>query len=138
MRRGVTLVLLAAVLWGSTGTAQELGAPEASPIAVGAVRLVIGAAALIIIAWLTGGLRGSRQVPIRWAGLMAVGVAAYQVSFFAAVRQAGVALGTVVAIGSAPLLTGLLVWILTGARPDWRWTASTLVAVAGVGSASVG
>ncbi len=63
---------------------------------------------------------------------MAIGVALYQVSFFAAVRQAGVSLGTVVAIGSAPLLTGLLVWMLTGNRPDWRWMASTLVAIAGV------
>ena len=35
-------------------------------------------------------------------------VAAYQATFFAAVDDTGVAVGTVVAIGSAPVFTGLL------------------------------
>jgi DME family drug/metabolite transporter len=130
--RGVVLVLLAAVFWGSTGTAQELGAPTASPLSVGAVRLVVGAVALVAIAVAGGGFRGVRSISPRWALAMAVGVALYQVSFFAAVRATGVALGTVVAIGSAPPLTGLLVWALTRTIPDRRWVVSTLVAITGV------
>lgn len=124
--------MLAAVLWGSTGTAQELGAPGASPLSVGAVRLAIGAVALVGIATLTDGFRGVRSIPLRWAVAMAIGVALYQASFFAAVRTTGVALGTVVAIGSAPPLTGLLVWMLTGRIPDRRWVVATVVAIAGV------
>ena len=124
--------MLAAVLWGSTGTAQELGAPGASPLSVGAVRLAVGAVALVGIATLTDGFRGVRSIPLRWAVAMAIGVALYQASFFAAVRTTGVALGTVVAIGSAPPLTGLLVWMLTGRIPDRRWVVATVVAIAGV------
>jgi DME family drug/metabolite transporter len=125
-------VLMAAVLWGSTGTAQELGAAGASPLSVGAVRLAVGAIALVLIATLTGGFRGVRSIPPRWGVAMAIGVALYQASFFAAVRTTGVALGTVVAIGSAPPLTGLVVWMLTGRIPDRRWVVSTVVAIAGV------
>lgn len=130
---GVLLIVVAAMLWGSTGTAQELGAPSASPLSVGSVRLVIGALALCVIAGTTGGFRRSTAIPARPAIAMALGVALYQVSFFAAVRRAGVALGTVVAIGSGPPLTGLLVWSLTRRRPGRRWALSTVVGILGVG-----
>ena len=50
------------------------------------------------------------------------GIAAYQVCFFAAVARTGVAVGTVVAIGSAPMLAGLL-GLLLGERPGWALAA---------------
>ena len=62
----------------------------------------------------------------------AVGVAAYQASFFAAVDVTGVAVGTIVALGSAPALTGALEWLLHGRRPPGRWMAATALASAGV------
>ncbi len=131
-RQGAVLVVLAAVLWGSTGTAQELGAANASTLGVGAVRLALGAVALVTIAAASGGFRTASRPPPLPVAAMSVGIALYQVTFFAAVRRAGVALGTVVAIGSAPLLTGLMVWSLTRRPPSMRWVASTLVAIAGV------
>ena len=42
--RGMALVLLAAMLWGTTGTAQSLAPATLSPYWVGALRLVIGSA----------------------------------------------------------------------------------------------
>ena len=45
----VSQVLLAAVCFGTTGTAQALG-PAASPVAVGAARIVLGGALLVAIA----------------------------------------------------------------------------------------
>ncbi|MEZ4645709.1 MAG: hypothetical protein R3E31_23765 [Chloroflexota bacterium] len=39
---GRFLVLFAAMLWGTTGTAQALAPPTASPAAIGAVRLALG------------------------------------------------------------------------------------------------
>jgi DME family drug/metabolite transporter len=131
-RHGIALVLAAAVLWGSTGTAQELGAPDASTRGVGAVRLVLGAAALTVIAAVGGGFRPTARIPPVPVVAMALGIALYQVTFFAAVRRSGVALGTVVAIGSAPLLTGMIVWLLTRRRPSRRWMVSTFGAIAGV------
>jgi DME family drug/metabolite transporter len=60
-------------------------------------------------------------------------MAAYQVFFFAAVAATGVAVGTVVAIGSAPILTGGLGLVVRGERPGWRWAVATALAVVGCG-----
>ena len=123
-------VLTAAVLFGTTGTAQALG-PEAEPLAVGAARIIVGAALLLLIAVVTKRARlgaGSR-------GLVAasgVFVAVYQASFFAAVADTGVAVGTVVALGSAPAFTGLFARVFTGERLERHWFAATGLACAGV------
>jgi DME family drug/metabolite transporter len=58
-------------------------------------------------------------------------VAAYQLLFFAGVGRAGVAIGTVVAIGSAPAFAGALGWAAARERPGRRWAAATAVAVLG-------
>jgi DME family drug/metabolite transporter len=63
--------------------------------------------------------------------LAAVAVAGYQICFFTAVRATGVAIGTVVAIGSAPGWTGLLTLLTGGPRPGRRWALATAAAVAG-------
>ena len=121
------LVLIAAVLFGTTGTAQALG-PEASPIAVGAARIAVGGLLLALFARGAGG-RGWNAGAV-WA--LAGGIVGYQLCFFAAVADTGVAIGTVVALGSAPTLAGLLGYVVTGARLTRRWAASTALATAGV------
>src|SRR4051812_38988397 len=153
------LVLVAAVLFGTTGTARALG-PDISPLGVGASRIAVGAALLAVFATVLarrarpggGGVAagaaprsraaGSGGVPspgaarLRWplAVVLAggIGVAGYQLSFFAAVADTGVAVGTVVALGSAPVFAGLLSRITGGARLDGRWVACTALATAGV------
>jgi DME family drug/metabolite transporter len=121
-----TLVLLAAVAFGTTGTARALG-PDASPVAVGAARVAVGAALLGLVAWRTAP-RSSRPWSRRALLAGALGIAAYQLAFFAAVRDTGVAVGTVVAIGSGPVFAGLL-----GRGPlTGRWAVSTALATAGV------
>jgi DME family drug/metabolite transporter len=59
-------------------------------------------------------------------------VAAYQATFFAAVDDTGVAVGTVVAIGSAPVFTGLLARAFAGERLGRRWATATALGCAGV------
>jgi drug/metabolite transporter, DME family len=129
-----TQILLAAVLFGTTGTAQALG-PELDPLAVGASRIAVGGALLALVALVaaaTGRLRlriggGPRAV------LLAGGcVAVYQATFFAAVDDTGVAVGTVVAIGSGPAFAGLFASAFTGERLTLRWAAATGLACAGV------
>jgi drug/metabolite transporter, DME family len=61
----------------------------------------------------------------------AVAVAAYQLCYFAAVSRTGVAIGTVVAIGSGPVFTGLLSWMLDRVPPTRRWAGATAVAITG-------
>src|SRR3954462_8280010 len=121
-----TLVLLAAVAFGTTGTARALG-PHASPLAVGAARIAVGAALLGIASWRLAP-RSDRRWSRRALLAGAVGIAAYQLAFFAAVRETGVAVGTVVAIGSGPAFAGLL----SRAPLTGRWAASTALAVAGI------
>ncbi|MGA7096695.1 MAG: EamA family transporter [Acidimicrobiia bacterium] len=130
--RGVWLILAAACLWGTTGTAQALGPSAADPLGVGLMRLVVAAPALVIIAIATGSLPSLSDLPWRPTLLAGIGMAAYQPAFFAAVDRTGVALGTAVAIGSAPILTGLITWVVSRHRPAREWWAATALAVGGV------
>lgn len=118
------------MLWGTTGTAQALGPDAAAPLAVGTVRMVVGGAALVALAARRGRiLPPGATLP---ATVVAAGaMASYQVFFFAAVKATGVAVGTVVAIGSAPVLAGLLAALVRGERPTARWAAATALAVCG-------
>ncbi len=77
--------------------------------------------------------RGNPKAITRHGGLAAaaVAVAAYQLCFFAAVGRTGVAVGTVVAIGSGPVFTGLLSWLVDRNPPSRRWALATAAAVAG-------
>lgn len=129
--RASVLVLLAAVLWGTTGTAQALIPGDPDPLGVGAIRIAIGGAALLVAAWFSKGFARGRQWPIGPGALAALGVAAYQLFFFAGVERAGVAIGTVVAIGSAPAFSGGLGWAVARERPGGRWAGATVVAVLG-------
>lgn len=130
----VGAVLLAAALFGTTGTAQALGPSSTTPLGVGAARLVVGGLALLALLPLVGG-RWSAVLAL-WrtpAGLLAgVCTGLYQVCFFAGVERAGVAVGTLVAIGSGPVLTGLLAVRLLGERPGGTWLAATGLCVAGL------
>ena len=121
-------ILLAAVCFGTTGTAQAVG-PAASPVAVGAARIVLGGLLLALVA------RGLRvRLPRLSAPLigMAAAIAVYQLSFFAAVRLTGVAVGTVVAIGTGPAAAGALGRLVNGERLGARWAQATILAAVGV------
>jgi DME family drug/metabolite transporter len=128
---GILFVLSATLFWGTTGTAQAFAPAAAGPIAVGVLRLIIGGVALLVLALVRGALGRGQRWPLWPTVLAAASMAAYQLVFFAAVRQTGVAVGTVVAIGSAPILAGLLDWLVRGERPSQRWLIATLCAIGG-------
>jgi DME family drug/metabolite transporter len=56
----------------------------------------------------------------------------YGATFFAAVHETGVAIGTVVALGSAPILTGVLSAMLFRSLPTRTWMVATAAAIAGM------
>jgi DME family drug/metabolite transporter len=125
-------VLLAALCFATTGTAQALGPAGTDPVGVGAARILVGGALLVAVA-LAG--RGSLQ-KASWAPKPVIAavaaVASYQLAFFAAVADTGVAVGTIVALGSAPALAGLFEWLLDRRRPAPRWAIATALACLGV------
>lgn len=136
---GVALVSLAGVLWGTSGTAQHLGAAGLSPFWVGAAQLVV--ASLFLLAVLVPSLRrnpGSLTLRPHAAGLRwswfawaSLGIGGYSVFFYAGIQLAGVGVGTAVAIGSSPIWAGLLQALVLRAPLSRLWWAGTLVSVAG-------
>ncbi len=58
-------------------------------------------------------------------------MAAYQPLFFSAVIKTGVAVGTMVAIGSAPLLSGVLDYIVYRKKPTKKWLLATFTGIIG-------
>jgi DME family drug/metabolite transporter len=130
----VLQVLLAAVLFGTTGTAQALGPSGTTPLGVGAARLAVGGLGLLLVLPLLGG--SPRRAVALWrtpAGLLtAACTALYQVFFFAGVERAGVAAGTLVTIGSGPVFAGLLSAALLRERPQRAWAVSTATCVTGL------
>jgi drug/metabolite transporter, DME family len=123
-------VLLAALCFATTGTAQALGPDGTDPIGVGATRILVGGALLALVAFARR--RGGPRWDAKAVAAAVAGVAVYQLAFFAAVADTGVAVGTIVALGSAPTLAGLFEWIVDRRRPSRRWAAATALACAGV------
>lgn len=126
------LVLLAAVLWGTTGTAQTYLPQNAQPLTIGASRLAIGGFSLLII------MIAMKKINFRtWPWLItlicALCMALFQPLFFTSVRVTGIAIGTVVAIGSAPIFSGLIEWQFLKMKPSRAWVLATTLSVIGCG-----
>jgi DME family drug/metabolite transporter len=130
----VALVVVAGILLGTAGTAAALGPDSATPMTVGWMRLAVGAVALLAVMPLLGGSLGCLprllRRPTIW--VMAAGAAAYQPFFFGAVERSGVALSTLVTVGSGPVFTGLLGWAVLRHRPNAAWVSATGLAILGL------
>jgi len=146
---GVLLVLAAATLWGTTGTAQSFAAAELSSYWIGTFRL--GVAAVFFGVW--AALERARPTPVDvplappssgdggtasplalWWFVVgaALSMALYNLAFFAGVRASSVALGTAVALGSAPLWAGLMQTFASRRSPPTLWWLGVGIAVAGL------
>jgi DME family drug/metabolite transporter len=125
-------VLLAALCFGTTGTAQAVGPDGLAPAGVGAARILVGGTLLVVVALLAGGREPFGRLQRGPVLIAAAGVAAYQLAFFAAVADTGVAVGTIVALGSAPALAGGIEWALERRAPARSWALATGLAAVGV------
>jgi DME family drug/metabolite transporter len=135
---GAAAVLAGAAASGTAGTAAHFAPGGASSVSVGAVRIVLGGAVLFGLAVGHPGTRRDLMALLRSstanrAGLAAgmVGISGYQLCFFSAVRLTGVAVGTVVAVGSGPVFAGLISRLTGGGPLTVRWTVATAGAVGG-------
>lgn len=128
---GALCVVAASVLWGTTGTAATF-APSVSPLAIGAAAMGIGG--------LLQALYAASAVREQWPGLLdrwrllslgAAAVAVYPLAFYSSMRLSGVAVGTVVSIGSAPVAAALIERFADGKHLTRRWMAGALLGVSG-------
>ncbi|MDX1770597.1 MAG: EamA family transporter [Planococcaceae bacterium] len=124
------LVLFAAILWGTTGTAQTFLPQTAQPLTIGASRLAIGGFSLLIIMLIMKKISFGTW-PWKLTIIAAICMALFQPLFFTSVRVTGIAIGTVVAIGSAPIFSGLIEWLFLKLKPSRAWIMATALSVIG-------
>lgn len=127
---GVAALLGASVFWGTTGMAASF-IPGVNPVAIGASTMGIGGLIMGLLA--ISGVRkvlstpGTRSLVL----LGAAGLAMYSVVFYVGMSWAGVALGNVIALGSAPLFAGFIEWVRDKHRPSGVWLISTAITILG-------
>ncbi len=129
---GVAAVLFSALVWGTTGTAATF-APEVGPAAIGAAAMGVGGLLQALLA-ARSIRRRAHELARHWRNLAlgGVAVAIYPLAFYASMRLAGVTIGTVVTIGSAPLLSALIEYLFDGARLSRRWLAGAFIGLMGM------
>jgi DME family drug/metabolite transporter len=133
--RARALILFSGVCFATTGTAQALGADSAPSIGIAAVRLIIGAFTLVVFSAImahSAEKSSPRQVPQAQWWIAGGAMALYGATFFAAVRSTGVAIGSVVALGSAPIFAGVLGSVFYNVIPTRKWILSTAGSIVGI------
>lgn len=130
-RVGVAAVATTGVLWGTTGTAATF-APDAGPLAIGSAALGVGGILQALIA--LPALRAAGRTLRARLGLVllgAVSVAIYPLAFYASMDLAGVAIGSVVSLASAPLASGVIDRVVDRSRLGRAWVAAAALGIAG-------
>ncbi|MGY1635572.1 DMT family transporter [Geodermatophilus sp. SYSU D00742] len=137
---GFVSVVLAALCWGTAGVSGRVVADrtDLGPLDIAWHRMAIGAAVLLAAHLLTRRRRAGTAVPVTGRvavrlALVAAGLAAYQLAYFAAVATAGVSVATLVALGLAPLLIAVGAALLGHGRPDRTTVLALAVALTGLG-----
>jgi len=122
-------VLVASALFGTTGTALAQVTDDVDPLGAGILRLLVGGLGL---ACLSGtDLASLRRHPrVLVAGC--VGVAVYQLAFFWSTRSTGVAMASVVTIGTSPIASYVIGVRRGRPRPTFSWFVAALVIIVGL------
>ncbi|QEN09427.1 EamA family transporter [Oceanispirochaeta crateris] len=125
-------VLAASFLWGTTGTAATF-APDVNPIAIGAAAMGIGGIMQFLSA--RGLISIYRNVLVQQWRLLLIGsvaIGVYPLTFYTSMKLAGVAVGTVISIGLAPLISALLESIIDRKKLSMKWKMGALIGILGV------
>lgn len=123
-------VLLGAILWGTTGTAQTFLPESAHPFVISASRSAVGGFSLLVFMVLLKKIK-FKTWPWKETIYAAICISLFQLLFFSSVRLTGVAIASVVAIGSAPVFSGIIEWVFLKLRPTKVWGMSTSFAIIG-------
>ena len=129
---GASGLVIASLLWGTTGTAASFLPAAVSPLAIGAATMTIGGLLLFAVSARTAIAvlrdRGSR----RWLVVGAAGVFVYPLAFYSGMDLAGVAIGNVIALGSGPIFAALLEGGVERRPPGRRWAVATGISLVGI------
>ena len=128
---GVVPILLAALLWGTTGTAAHFLPGSVSPLATGAATMAVGGALLYAVSARSARTTLRDRSVRRWVLAGVAGIVVYPLAFYSAMSVAGVAVGTVVSLGSAPVFAAGIEFLAERRAVTRLWALCTLVALFG-------
>lgn len=135
MTHGPLLVLAGALCFSTTGTVQAFAPADATPLAMGFLRMVGGAVMMLAWCGFRGQLRSAWPLsdwPLVPTFVSVLAMCSFQSFFFACLPLAGVTVGTVVSIGSTPVAVGILGWLILREKPARVWYVATVLAIFGV------
>jgi DME family drug/metabolite transporter len=138
---GFLLIVAAAVTWGTTGATMKLvaaGSPM-SPLLVGLIRVAVAAPCLCLAArWLGGPIRPPARRDLGRVLVAGLAMGAFQACYFWGVAKTSVAVGSLIAICSAPLFIVLLAAVFLGERIDGRTGGALLAGITGATLLTIG
>jgi DME family drug/metabolite transporter len=130
-RSGIAALTLTGVLWGSIGVVVRLLQDGGLPtLSIAFWRLACACVVLLPLLGPSGARRALR--PSRRLAAVSVGSLVFQLLFFVAVRDAGVAVATLVALGLAPVALAVAEAVRDRVVPDARALAVLACALAGL------
>ncbi len=129
---GAWALVIASLLWGTTGTAASFLPDNVSPLAVGASTMMFGGILLFSISARVAIAAIRDAATRRWLLVGGIGVIVYPLAFYSSMDLAGVAIGNVVSLGTGPVFAAILEWAFERRRPSAVWVACTTAALAGI------
>jgi DME family drug/metabolite transporter len=126
----ISAILFASIFWGTTGLAAST-IPSIPPAVIGASTMGIGGLLMAV----TAPKKTWAVLRTRYAWFATVvgglSIMTYTLVFYAGMSCAGVALGNVLALGSAPVFAGLIEWVVDRRPVSSRWLVATGIVIAG-------
>ena len=129
---GILAVILASLLWGTTGTAATF-APALFPLFIGSFAMGIGG--ILQCGLATVKIvhdRALLAVHCRFLIVGVLAVAIYPLAFYSSMRLSGVTIGTVVSIGSAPILSAIIEYFSRDFQLNKQWAMGALLGIIGM------
>lgn len=134
---GLSAIFVTAILWGTIGVVASF-ATDVSSTAMGAASMGLSGLLQALLAG-TSLRRYAKALVRQWTFILpgAIAVALYPMAFYGSMHLAGIAVGTVISMGSAPLFSAVIDRLMEGMRLTKRWAASALLGVIGIAALSL-
>ena len=136
--RGLLYLIVAGAAWGTAGAAASLvyRGSDTGPIALSFWRCAGGLVLLLAVRLWRRRTRSAVREPLNRKvlriGVTGLGLAVFQTAYFAAVEATGLAVATVVTLGSGPVLIALGARLTMGERLGGGGTAAVVGALGGL------
>ena len=132
---GLLIIMLAAMLWGTGNIVAKFvyQVSATNPISIAFFRMALSVPPLCALCWFTLRQRMFRLSLRQLLPMLVAGsfVALYQVAFYAAIPRIGVAIATIIALCSAPVIVAVASAVIARERPQAVVLMALACAIAG-------